>query len=105
MGLERVAGPGHRAPRALWAKVFGLYLAGRGEPKASASLAGYLVEQLEGEVRADGVCTAEGCARGGPGRWLRHGVCKESWVHFWPCQASVCFSERTAWSWAQVLHG
>lgn len=33
MGLERVAGPGHRATRALWAKVFGPYLASRGETK------------------------------------------------------------------------
>lgn len=43
MGLERVAGPGHRATRALWAKVFGPYLASCGEPKGT--LAGYLVEQ------------------------------------------------------------
>lgn len=33
MGLERVAGPGHSATRALWAKVFGLYLSSCGEPK------------------------------------------------------------------------
>lgn len=33
MELERVAGPGHRATRALWAKVFGPCLASRGEPK------------------------------------------------------------------------
>lgn len=33
MGLERVAGPGHRTARALWAKVFGPYLASCGEPK------------------------------------------------------------------------
>lgn len=72
MGLERVAGPGHGATRALWATVFGLYLICQWEPKGGlqqALLATWKNRVGENpsrgeEVRAGGACMDEGYARG-----------------------------------------